>query len=473
MLQARKEALENTLRQRLVAIRERELNYYTNNCRNTGNQVWARACGHPPARHASWSITPTRPDSCLQSAVISGLAYSGIRYHYLLERQHNYQRSTGDSLEECVFLSLLSVTLGCSLQTIFVSMLVALLGPQLALRGPEGSLHDAVEGMHRWNSVILALFMTSLFLLQLSAFSLMCVWPTAAIRAPWPSRSAIEPAAPPPIVRHPLLAALVLTRALPSRRYGHSQISLPGRVGLCVAVSLSLIAFVRYARLTMKRLALPKEHRVSGAFSSLDDPITAHVGALHTPFEDATTDGSNLSSARPPQRPAAAATRLDEDEATPLTAESLDNAIASVGRLAGPSPGPPSANACARVVADGGTASAEVGGGSVGGRVTWQGSDGAAAEQQLEPDDDSDHEDRPLVEGHLHQRPRRTGAGYRAGAAARGRRGGALRARRPCAGRGALLVLEGAGSLCGPTALSQRGRCPEPTAREPDRLRPR
>uniref|UniRef100_A0A6U7JF87 Uncharacterized protein n=1 Tax=Haptolina brevifila TaxID=156173 RepID=A0A6U7JF87_9EUKA len=147
MLKARKEALENALRQRLVGIREQELQYYTNTARNIGNQA----------------------------AVISGLAYSGIRYHYLLERQHNYQQSMGDSLAECLFLSLLSVTLGCSLQTIFVSMLVALLGPQLALRGPDGSLRDAVEGMHQWNSVIIALFMTSLILLQLSAFSLMCV----------------------------------------------------------------------------------------------------------------------------------------------------------------------------------------------------------------------------------------------------------------------------------------------------------
>ena len=39
MLQARKEALENSIRQRLVAIRERELEYYTNTARNIGNSV--------------------------------------------------------------------------------------------------------------------------------------------------------------------------------------------------------------------------------------------------------------------------------------------------------------------------------------------------------------------------------------------------------------------------------------------------
>ena len=59
MLNARKQALENTLRQRLVTIRQNELEYYTSNCRSIGDAA----------------------------ALISGLAYSGIRYHYLVERQ--------------------------------------------------------------------------------------------------------------------------------------------------------------------------------------------------------------------------------------------------------------------------------------------------------------------------------------------------------------------------------------------------
>ena len=51
-------------------------------------------------------------------------------------------------------------------QTVFVGTCVSLFAPHLALRGPDGSLHDAVRGMHSWNSVILGLFMTSLILLQ-------------------------------------------------------------------------------------------------------------------------------------------------------------------------------------------------------------------------------------------------------------------------------------------------------------------
>ena len=88
MLAAKKEALENSLRQRLVDIRTREVEYYTDNCRNIGNQA----------------------------ALIAGCAFSGIRYHYLLERQQSWHLTETDSIEECAFLTLLAVTLGTALQ---------------------------------------------------------------------------------------------------------------------------------------------------------------------------------------------------------------------------------------------------------------------------------------------------------------------------------------------------------------------
>ena len=107
MLHAHKANLQTNLRQRLLAIRERELDYYTDINRNIGNQA----------------------------ALIAGFAYSGIRYHYLVERQHSWQLSDGDSLEEVVFTSLLTMAMGCGLQTVLIAMLVAMLGPSLALRG--------------------------------------------------------------------------------------------------------------------------------------------------------------------------------------------------------------------------------------------------------------------------------------------------------------------------------------------------
>ena len=59
MLEVQKEALANRTRQRLVALREKELDYYTANCRMLGNQ----------------------------SALVSGFAYSAIRYHNWMEQQ--------------------------------------------------------------------------------------------------------------------------------------------------------------------------------------------------------------------------------------------------------------------------------------------------------------------------------------------------------------------------------------------------
>jgi hypothetical protein len=247
MLHAKKAALENSARQRLVAIRWRELEYFTNNCRAIGNAA----------------------------AIVAGLAYSGIRYHYLLERNSNFLNTLGNSLEECIFLTLLAITIGCALQTVYVSMLVALFGGHLALRGPDGALHDAIEGMHKWNSVVLALFFTSLFLLQLSAFSLM---------------------------------------------YGHSALTLPCRVILCATVALTIFASLRYARIVMLRLRVPKEARVTGAFF-IDGRGQGDC------FKDAADDRAPLCSARAPKRQAQYATRIDGDESEPLTAESLDAAV--------------------------------------------------------------------------------------------------------------------------------------------------
>ena len=78
-----------------------------------------------------------------------------------------------------IFLSLLSITLGCALQTVFVSTLVALFAPQLALRGPDGSLHDAVDGLHKWNSVVLG----STHATHTRAASLLQHAPRACVRA--------------------------------------------------------------------------------------------------------------------------------------------------------------------------------------------------------------------------------------------------------------------------------------------------
>ena len=182
MLHAQKANLQTNLRQRLLAIRERELDYYTDINRNIGNQA----------------------------ALIAGFAYSGIRYHYLVERQHSWQLSDGDSLEEVVFTSLLTMAMGCGLQTVLIAMLVAMLGPSLALRGGDGALHDAVKGMQAWTSAVLVLFLLSLFLLQARTSAL------STLRAR--ARATRRRSSPHPPVLRAALGALVRLRPLADGR---------------------------------------------------------------------------------------------------------------------------------------------------------------------------------------------------------------------------------------------------------------
>jgi len=193
MLNAQKAALENSLRQRLVGIRERELEYYTKNCRLLGDLA----------------------------ALLAGFAYSGIRYHYLLERQHSWMVQEGDAVEEVVFLSLLTLTLGCGLQTVVVAMLVAMLGPSLALRGPDGALHDSVHGMQMWNSVMLALFMVTLMMLQMSALSF---------------------------------------------TFGHAQMGVRMRGILSATIVLTIGLTLRYSRIVTRKFRVPQDIAVTGAF---------------------------------------------------------------------------------------------------------------------------------------------------------------------------------------------------------------
>jgi len=193
MLCAQKQALENSLRQRLVSIRERELEYYTKNCRMLGEVA----------------------------ALVAGFAYSGIRYHYLLERQHSWMVQDGDALEEVIFLSILTLCLGTGLQTVLIAMLVAMLGPSLALRGPDGSLHDAVSGMQVWNSLMLALFVASLVMLQMGALSF---------------------------------------------TFGHAQMGVYCRSILSATILLTIFLTFRYARIVVRKFRLPQANAVSGAF---------------------------------------------------------------------------------------------------------------------------------------------------------------------------------------------------------------
>lgn len=155
--------------------RRKELDYYTVNCRSVGNQA----------------------------ALVAGFAYSGIRYHYLLEHQAGWHLSQQNSIEEVIFLTLLTLSMGCGLQVrrltarfgataqarmhaadrfthrvqaVVLAMSVSIMAPALALRGPDGSLHDAILGMQKWTSFVVVLFLSSLLLY---AAAPTCAFPAA------------------------------------------------------------------------------------------------------------------------------------------------------------------------------------------------------------------------------------------------------------------------------------------------------
>jgi hypothetical protein len=154
--------------------------------------------------------------------------------------------------------------------------MLSIFGPLHALRGGDGAIHAAVHGMQQWTRAVLALFMFSLFLLQLGALSML---------------------------------------------YGHQLGGLDRLVVIAVMVFMVVVNGV-YARKVLRTFALPPgEQWVSGSYF-IDTDRHGKVGA---PQSSMFADGG-LSR----RRGRCLATRLAEDETAPLTAESLDAAITEV-----------------------------------------------------------------------------------------------------------------------------------------------
>ena len=117
MLWADKRALETNLKLSLLQIRERELNFYTNNCLAISTQ----------------------------SALLAGFAYAALMPGISLGdaggvAAHVYA-------VKLMYLTCAVSALGLQLITVVSTTLLSMLGPGLALRGPDGSMHTAVDGM--------------------------------------------------------------------------------------------------------------------------------------------------------------------------------------------------------------------------------------------------------------------------------------------------------------------------------------
>ena len=113
MLYADKAALENRTKVKLLTIRERELTLYTNNCRTVGTV----------------------------SALMAGIAYSALIYTKMAYFQESHL------VQQFLYICGLVTCMCLSLRNVFGTTMLTMLGPGKALRGPDGSMPAAVDGM--------------------------------------------------------------------------------------------------------------------------------------------------------------------------------------------------------------------------------------------------------------------------------------------------------------------------------------
>ena len=130
-------ALRTQLKVNMLRIRERELTYYTNNC---------------------LAISTS-------SALLAGFAWYG-----LTEVPFD---SNAPAVTQTLYLVVTTLIMGLELLTVVNATLCAILGPGLALRGPDGSMHNAVQGMMTHYRFTLACFTLGLVCFMLSA--LLCM----------------------------------------------------------------------------------------------------------------------------------------------------------------------------------------------------------------------------------------------------------------------------------------------------------
>lgn len=133
MLYADKRALETNLKVSLLKIREKELHFYTQNCIAIGTQA----------------------------ALLSGFAYAGII-------QVDIPDTANELLKSC-YLCVTTAAMGFELIAVLNSTLCSMMGPGLALRGPDGSMHRAVDGLMMEYRVTFLFFGLGLIAFHLSA----------------------------------------------------------------------------------------------------------------------------------------------------------------------------------------------------------------------------------------------------------------------------------------------------------------
>jgi hypothetical protein len=136
MLYADKTLLMQRVRLNLIGVRQQELSFYTANLQSLG----------------------------VQSALMSGVLYPGIIYIVIPEGKN-------DTLITA-YLCVAAAAFGLNLLVVLNAMLVTLIGPGLALRGPDGAVHRAVEDMLDEYRLAFAIFVLGIIGFHLACFLL-------------------------------------------------------------------------------------------------------------------------------------------------------------------------------------------------------------------------------------------------------------------------------------------------------------
>mmetsp|Transcript_15396 Transcript_15396/g.46914 ORF Transcript_15396/g.46914 Transcript_15396/m.46914 type:complete len:561 (-) Transcript_15396:295-1977(-) len=164
MLYSLKRELHTDLARDILRVRELELNYFTSNIYNIGLQS-AFLAGFLFTILATHNSEPLHKE-LYQNARSQGAAFVVIDRAYLVEEADARQVSA--IILELIYLISNISGLGSTLFTVYVSLVSGILGPGLALRGPEGSMDRAVIGMARVNRDVVGTFRNTLTLFQVS-----------------------------------------------------------------------------------------------------------------------------------------------------------------------------------------------------------------------------------------------------------------------------------------------------------------
>lgn len=137
MIAADKQELESRLKQVTLQIREKEMTVFTDN----------------------FAVLST------QSAFLTGLGFGGLTMVPSWD-------SDDKRMEEIIFYTLVSISIGFNILTLCIASWCMIFGPGLAIRGPDGSMSRAVEGMYAERKWALRFFWVGLFFILSSGIAL-------------------------------------------------------------------------------------------------------------------------------------------------------------------------------------------------------------------------------------------------------------------------------------------------------------